>query len=399
MDTGKIQYKERNLEKKIDRLWGEKEMLVIKGPRQAGKTTLLRHLQEKYGGTYYTLEDEEVLRSFNSNPELLVDSQVKFIDEVQLSPFAGRRLKFLYDKFEGEVKFVVSGSGAFDLKREVGASLVGRAFFLSLLPLSFEEFVKWKSPLSWRILAENKKRLFDFIQGKGEIEPMGGWEALRELALQYMVWGGYPAVVLTKDREMKKERLKNIVELTVERDLVRLFSFQDIGRMKKVVKTLSSRIGRLLKMSDLEVDFKTAEKYIGVLEYSQIISLLEPFHRNERTALRKARKVYFCDLGFRNALLNNFSDIETRENAGFLIENFVFRQLCYDFPLKYWRTTNKTEVDFVIEEPLVAIEVKFGKAKALRGIKSFMDKYGAKGIVMCEEFKKAPLPRYPFWLM
>ncbi len=395
----KLGYKERAIEKKISKLWNEKEIIIIKGPRQAGKTTLMKHLKKKYGGTYYSLEDEDVLRTFNTKPELLVDSDTIFIDEIQLSEFAGKKIKLLYDKFEGKVKFILSGSGAFDIKREVGASLVGRAFFLTLLPLSFEEFLKWNDEFSWRIFRENKKLFLEFIKKGKDFKPVGGWEGLREYAMEYMIWGGYPAVVLTNDKYIKKEKLRSIVDLTVERDIVRLFSIQDIGRMRKFVKTLSSLVGRLINLSNLGVDFKTAEKYIGVLEHSNIISLVEPFYKNERTALKKAKKLYFYDLGFRNAVLNNFTDIESRENSGFLIENFVLMQIIHDFEVKYWRTTSKTEIDFIIEEPFSAIEVKSTFTKKVKGLKNFIKKHGAKGIVICDRFKKDELLYYPFWLI
>ena len=389
-----MEYKERSLEKRIDKLWNEKEMIVIKGPRQAGKTTLLKHLKEKYGGSYYTLEDDDVLRLFNAKPDMLIDDDIIFFDEVQLSPIAGKQLKLLYDKYESRVKFVVSGSGAFDIKRMVGSFLVGRAFFLTLLPLSFEEFVRWKDGTAWKILVENKRQLIDFIKTGKIPDPLSS-ESLREMAYEYMVWGGYPSVVLTRDREIKKEKLKNIVELTVERDLARLFNLKDIGKIKKVSRTLSTLIGRTLKLTSLNVDFKTAEFYTAILQHSGIIALLESFHRNERTAIRKAKKLYFYDLGFRNALLNNFTDIEARENKGFLIENFVFRELIESFDLKYWRTT-KEEVDFVIEEPLTGIEVK-SSLKKPRGIMKFMEKYRCKGIVLTDEFKKNEVLYYPFW--
>ncbi len=394
-----LAYKKRALEKKIEKLWNEKEIIIIKGPRQAGKTTLMKYLNEKYGGSYYTLEDDDVLRTFDRNPELLVDNETIFIDEVQLSEFAGKKIKRLYDKFEGNVKFVMSGSGAFDIAREVGASLVGRAFFLTLLPLSFEEFLSWNDEFGFKLLNENKKNFLRFIKEGRDIFPIGGWEGLREFANEYMIWGGYPAVVLSKDREIKREKLKGIVDLTIERDLVRLFSLQDIGRMKKFVKTLSSLTGRLLNFSNLGVDFKTAEKYIGVLEHSQIISLIEPFYKNERTVLKKAKKLYFYDLGFRNAILNNFTDIESRENSGFLIENFVMRQLIENFEIRYWRTTGKTEVDFVIEAPVFGMEVKSAFTRKVRGLKSFIKKYNSKGMVLCDRFSKEEILYYPFWLI
>ncbi len=392
-----MEYKKRNLENKIDKLWKEKEMIVISGPRQSGKTTMMKHLKKKYGGKYYSLEDEDILRIFNTNPEFLIDDEVIFFDEIQLSKKAGKVLKYLYDKYAGKVKIVVSGSGAFEIEQNVGAALVGRAFFLKQLTLNFEEFVMWKDGLSWKILNKNKTNLFNYINNKDHEFIFS--EKLLELAKEYMVWGGYPAVVLSKNRELKKERLKNIVKTTIERDIARLFSLTDIEKITKVTKYLAANIGQVVQFTKLGVDYKTAEKYIAILQYSDIISLIEPYHKNEKTSIKKSKKIYFFDLGFRNATINNFTYLESRENKGFIIENFIFRELVEEFKLKYWRTRYGAEIDFIIENPLTAIEVKSTVAKRLNSLKNFMEKHNSKGIVFGNELKKGEVLFYPFWLL
>ncbi|NPA22599.1 MAG: ATP-binding protein [Candidatus Micrarchaeota archaeon] len=387
-------YLPRDIEKEIAKLWKEDQMIVIKGPRQAGKTTLLKHLQETYGGTYYTLEEDEVLRTFDNNPKLLVKDDIIYLDEVQLSPKAGKQLKFLYDTYKGKVKFVVSGSGAFDIKREVGAKLVGRAFFLTLLPLSFREFVRWKSRFSSRLLDHAYEQFLAYVH-ENKLPSLTDYPSLKELAYEYMVWGGYPAVVLSSDN--KRKILESITLLTIERDIVQLFGLREIRRIKNFVKELAASVGQILKYSSFQLDYKTVQHYLGILEYGDLIALLQPYHRNEKTAIRKSPKLFFYDFGFRNAILGNFLPVEQRENKGALIEMFVFRELVESFDLAYWRTSHGAEVDLVIKEPLLGIEIKHKRARSLTSLKSFMSKYNARGLVMADHFQPSPILHWPFY--
>lgn len=117
---------------------GRKEVIVVKGPRQSGKTTLLLHLQERFGGKYVTLEDEEMLRAFEEAPKefasRFLEEKILFIDEAQYCKDTGKRVKLIHDLFSNRLKLFLTGSGSFDIKVEVGKHLVGREVYFELLP-------------------------------------------------------------------------------------------------------------------------------------------------------------------------------------------------------------------------------------------------------------------------
>src|SRR5579875_1314406 len=164
-----MEYYPRLIEEKLENMIGRKEYLIIKGPRQAGKTTLMLHLKNKYGGHYITLEDFDILDTFERDTkafaERFLDKRLLFIDEIQYSQNAGKNLKLLYDLYSDRLKLVLSGSGSFDIKENIGKYLVGRCLYFELFPLCFEEFVLWKKKDLYKIYREAKQALIDFIMG------------------------------------------------------------------------------------------------------------------------------------------------------------------------------------------------------------------------------------------
>ena len=350
MDARKKVYRWRENEEEMERLMKRPELILIKGPRQAGKTTFMKHFQKKIGGTYYTLDNPSTLKIFEEAPEELVNNSIIYIDEIQNSPIAGRILRYLYDTYPN-VKLVVSGSGAFDKKIKATSFLVGRMKELLLLPLSFREFVHWRaSPLVARLYEDTRRRIINYIKGQGKlpskIPDIGSINILFE---EYLKYGGYPAVVL--ERENKEAKLKDIAFQTIERDILNYFDLREKKKLMDFLQLLSYHNGKIIRLSHLNVDFKTAQEYLSILEESYIISLLYPYFNNPKKELKKSRKLLFYDAGIKNV----FSPME----RGFSLEQFVFRQL---LPTKYWRTKGGAEVDFILSpkeiKEIIPLEVK-----------------------------------------
>ncbi len=346
-------YKWRALQEELEREWERREAILIKGPRQAGKTTLLKHLQEVKGGTYYTLDHPGTLRLFENAPEELVVDDILYIDEVQNSPRAGPILRYLYD--EHRVKLVISGSGAFERKIGIAAHLVGRVREHTLLPLSFEEYLRWHSDLLWRVYRKTLERVKGFIEGEEVVEVNGA--VLKASFHNYMEIGGYPQAVL----ERRKEKVVEIVKATIERDILYYFRVPR-KPMEAFFTFLSHNAGLLLNLSQAPVEFKTAKKYLELLEDAYMVKTITPYHRHPLKELRKRPKVYFYDVG----VYRLFSG-----RPGFDGEHFVFRHL---LPAHFWRSKGKAEVDFVVGEPPIPVEVK-SLGKPTPSLKAFIELY------------------------
>ena len=366
-----MEYKPRWLEGELLSLWEKKRLFVIRGPRRSGKTTLLKKLQEEKGGTYITFEHPSERAAFLAHPLEYVESYPSplFLDEIQyLGEEGAQALKLVYD--ESDVKMVVSGSGAFDIAMKLPRYLVGRAYFFDLLPLSFGEYAAWHSPLAATLYEKGHKAFLALLEGEGE--PPQPSPVLEELYRSYLVWGGYPEVVVKGKKE-----LESIVATTIDEDIIRFFGLRERRLMWQTVRRLAVLMGKLLKWSTLGVSYKTAQEYVSILESSFVVRLLPAFSTNPLVELTKAEKVYFYDNGFRNALLQFFWEGD-RPDKGELVENATFRQLLQlPYQLSYWRTKSKAEVDFILktERGPIPVEAKHGGGKMPRSLLSFIERY------------------------
>jgi len=380
-----MEYYPRKIEEKLDKWLERKEILLITGARQAGKTTLLLHLKDKLNGSYISLEDEEMKKSLELNPKQFIrrylDKKVLFVDEAQYAKDIGKVLKLLYDLYGEKLKLIVTGSGSFDIKVEVGKYLVGRAIYFELFPLSFEEFLLWEARDLHKIFIEYKRQFMDFVfSGEKISEPVFGNE-FYSLLERYIVFGGFPAVVKEEDEEIKKELLKNLVRTYVEKDVFFFLGVRHIDKFRDSISYLAFNNGSLLNISSLmsllNMDYKTADNYISILSNTYLISLVSPFYRNLTTELKKSKKLYFVDTGLRNSIINNFLPLENRNDRGMLLENFIFNELRHDFKkINYWRTAGKAEVGFIVKanDSIIPVEVK-SETKVTRGFLSFIKTY------------------------
>jgi len=408
-----MEYLPRIIEEELDKWMLRREAVIIKGPRQSGKTTMLRHLEEKFGGSYVTLEDPDELETFEKFPRSFAERRLQggflYIDEAQRSRKAGRIAKLLYDLYSERLKLVLTGSGSFDIKVEIGRWLVGRGVYFELLPLGFEEFVMWKRSDLHEIFSQRLKTLKEFLES-GE-EPSLDDPFRREfeaLLSEYVVYGGFPAVV--KEEDAKLGLLKNLVSMYVEKDVFGSFGIREVEKFRSLTKYLALSSGSILEASsacsDIGLDYRTFVSYLSILVNTYVIRLISPYHTNRINEIKKAKKVYFYDLGFRNAILGIFAPVENRTDTGAMLENFVLNELILQgYEPRYWRTTGKAEVDFVIQTALglVPIEVK-ASGTPERGFLSFIERYkpkvgvvftkGYTGVKQIEGTKVAFLPHH-----
>ncbi len=387
-----MEYYPRIIEENIERWLNRRQVTLLRGPRQSGKTTLFLHLNQKLKGKYVSLDDEELLEAFEENPRLFVerfDSKLLFIDEAQYSKKAGRIIKLISDSYP-DVKLFVTGSGSFDIKVLISKYLVGRAVSFELFPLNFQEFLLWKAKDLAKIHREWREEITEFIRGE-KIELEKAFEReFRALLEEFLIFGGFPEIVKEEDVDMKIELLKNLYRMYLEKDVFFFLRVRHLEKFREMMRYLAFSSGNILQvsslMSDLKMDYKTVDSYLSILVNSYIIRLVSPFYKNLVTEIKKSRKVYFVDPGFRNAILNNFTPLNARTDRGQILENFVLNEF-RDFEMKYWRTTSKSEVDFVllVNNEVIPIEIKsFGKIK--RSFRSFLSTYKpSRAIVFTEK--------------
>ena len=353
----------------------KKEFTILMGARQIGKSTLLKQLYEdlsqKREVVYFlNLDRKDVLEELNQNPENLFkfcplqqDKKIiVFIDEIQYLDNATSFLKLLFDEYSDKLKIVATGSSAFYIDKQFNDSLVGRKKIFQMGTLDFEEFLMFKGRND---LVEELLRLKAKQKTKSVLENLL-WGYMDE----FMNYGGYPAVVLEDNLDDKMELLKEIRDSYIKRDVLES-GVSDEGKFYRMLMLLASQSGGLLNVNEISNTLKitnaTVENYLYILQKCFHITLVKPFYNNIRKELTKMPKVYINDLGLRNVLINYFSPIEQRADKGEVLENLAFRLLSdrYDQDqIKYWRTADGNEVDFVIETSYLkgfAVEVKFSE--------------------------------------
>lgn len=358
------------------------EIVILTGPRQVGKTTAL-HQVEKYLlsqnkiSYFLNLEDPDYLKILNESPKNIfqifpIDLTVKnyiFIDEIQYLDNPTNFLKYLFDEYKGKLKLIVSGSSAFYLDKKFKDSLAGRKKLRQIYSLDLREFLRFR----------NEENLSEKDLGKLSLSESA---KLDRLYIEYVTWGGYPRVVLALSNEEKKEILRELVFSYIKKDIfeARIRHDEDVYRLLKI---LARQVGSLVNSSELANTLgvsKTAiDNYLYVLQKSFHIQLIRPFYKNLRKELTKMPKVFFTDLGIRNFLVNDFQTLFVRNDKGELLENAVFRQLVDRYgvdEIRFWRTTSKKEVDFVVESESLAYEVKTERKRVRRSkYKEFEESY------------------------
>lgn len=383
----------RDIEKTLEPYFESRQALFILGARQVGKTSLLQRLMKRFPERqtfYLDLERVSDKRVLEEGPQNFlnylefqgIDLGVKnyvFIDEIQYFEDFSKFIKILVDHHSGSVKLFLSGSSSAQIKTKFKESLVGRRYVFNLFPLTFKEFLIFKERQS---LADKLDKLFyewtsdDLRFARDE---------LISLLQEYIIFGGYPEVAKISEKDRKIRHLNEIIDAYVVKDIRSVFTVRNIDKFNHLVRFLALNFTQLFSVDSTSTEVglfrETVENYLGILEDTFILRRLRPYHRNKSTELKRTPKVFFLDNGLRNALVNNFSPLDLRNDGGGLLENHVFCQLYKNLPetqtLHFWRTTNKQEVDFIVEqgEILRPLEVKtrIGKKNHLR---LFLDAYG-----------------------
>jgi predicted AAA+ superfamily ATPase len=342
---------ERILEKQILAKINKKKAIILMGPRQVGKTTLLKSLFEKSTEIIWLNGDEPDIQSIFENisskrlEAIIGNKKMIIIDEAQRIPEIGLKMKLITDQLIN-VQLIATGSSAFELSNKLNEPLTGRKWEFKMYPISFQEMVNHHGLL-------NEIRLLP----------------------HRLIYGFYPDVVNHPGNE--KEILKQLSDSYLYKDLLMIDQIKKPSALVKLLQALALQIGSQVSYHELAqicgLDGKTIEKYMMLLEQSYIIFRLTSFSRNQRNELKKSRKVYFFDNGIRNSLIANFEQIENRTDIGALWENFLVSErvkyLAYQQKWVnnwYWRTTEQQEIDYVEEEngQLSAYEFKWNpKAK------------------------------------
>ena len=368
----------------------KKEFTVLIGPRQIGKSTMLKQLFEdlKQRGEvcyFLNLDRKNILDELNNNPEnifkicpLIEDKKIiVFIDEIQYLDDATTFLKLLYDEYSNQLKIVATGSSAFYIDKQFNDSLVGRKKIFQMGTLDFEEFLHFKG---------RNDLVNEVLQLKSKKKTKSIYEDLLWTYMdEFTNYGGYPAVVLEDNFDEKIEILSEIRDSYIKRDLLES-GVSDETKFYRMLMLLASQSGNLLNVNEiantLRITNATVENYIYVLQKCFHITLVKPFYNNLRKELTKMPKVYINDLGLRNILINYFAPIEQRADKGLVLENLYFRVLSENHEqdqIKYWRTADGNEVDFVVETQYLkgfAIEVKFNEQEAkISKYKKFITNY------------------------
>lgn len=309
----------RLIEEQILKEINKKEILIITGPRRIGKTTLLQSIRKKITkkSYYFDFTDpatEALWYSFSKEKivsileELdLLPSAVIFFDEIQYLKNAGLLLKLFYDYFP-QIKVLATGSSSFLFLQNIGDSLAGRKKVISLYPLSLEEITNIYPKNFWQFKENFSQK-----------------EKLTQILEKILVYGAYPEIFLLKSAQEKKEKLKEIVDSYLFKDLLMIEGVKKPRTIVDLAQLLAYQIGSLVNPNELAqtlgIARETVLNYIDLLEKFFIIFRTFPFQKNMRQVIKKKFKVYFYDLGIRNALIGDFSPIEKRADKGFLLEN------------------------------------------------------------------------------
>lgn len=376
----------RKIETKIlNNLKNDKVILLI-GARQVGKTTLLKTVKEslKSGTYFFTFEDPSFLSELNKHPENLFkfirksDKKIfLFLDEIQYLDDPSNFMKYIYDMYQGEIKLIATGSSAFYIDRKFKDSLAGRKKIIHVSPFCFSEFLMAKNRPDLAQVIE-AHHYFAELEKKNLLIPEK--QELKTYWDEYSIYGGYPEVVLKNDLEEKKALLKELHISLLKKDILES-RIQDEKKFYNLIRIIARQCGELLNLNELAntlgLSYTAIENYIYVLEKSFIIKTLSPFHRNIRKELTKMPKVFMFDNGYRNSLLNSFQTIPERVDAGETLENMFFSELIkLDAEnIHFWRTQDKNEVDFIIDEKW-AFEIKVNNKKfSYNKYKKFMQAY------------------------
>lgn len=355
----------RTLEHVLKERFGRGKAIVVLGPRQVGKTTLVNHCLADHEVLFLNGDDINVRRTLETAGVSVLKALIGkfrwvFIDEAQRIRDIGLVSKLIVDGFN-DVQLVISGSSALDINQALQEPLTGRKFEYHLYPIGWEEF----------------EDHVGYLEAQAQLE-------------ERLIYGMYPDVIV--NRSNAQEILKQLASSYLYKDVLALSGIRIPELLEKLLQALALQIGNEVSYNELAqllgVDKATVAKYIDLLEKTFIVFKLRSFNRNARNEIKNNRKIYFCDTGIRNAILNNFNALDLRADKGALWENFLIvermkRNAYHQRHVNsyFWRTTTGQEIDYVEEANgiLTAYEFKWKTQPKQKMPASFFTNYKAKG--------------------
>jgi predicted AAA+ superfamily ATPase len=366
----------RQLEHTFRAFLADPKAIILFGPRQVGKTTLLRQwvatLQEPV--LWWNGDEPDTRQELKNATSSFLSTQLSgykwlIIDEAQRIENIGLLIKLIYDNVPG-IKIIATGSSSFDLANRISEPLTGRKWEFEMYPFSFAELAAHYG------LREEKR-----------------------LLKHRLVYGFYPDVINNPGKEAMV--LKELSDSYLYKDILAWENIQKPAKLEKLIQALAFQVGSLVSINELSqttgLDNHTIERYISILEKSFVIFQVQPFSRNLRNEIKKSRKIYFCDNGIRNAVISQFGTFDLRQDKGALWENFLMSErrklLSYSkshAQVYFWRNHANQEIDYVEEKDgtLAAFECKWSETAKGKIPRAFIEEYepAITGIVNEKQF-------------
>jgi predicted AAA+ superfamily ATPase len=363
----------RNQESNLKALLFKGKVIILIGPRQVGKTTLIKNIANQSGLDFLFLDaDDSVTRQLISQPDTTKLKQIVgnyplvVIDEAQRINEIGLIAKIIVDQFK-DVQLILSGSSSFELTQQLNEPLTGRKFTFHLWPISWNEF-------------ENH---VGFVKSEQWLETR-------------LIYGFYPDVIVQDD--LKERIIKELADSYLFKDVLIYGNIRKPELLHQLLQALAYQCGQEVnykELSDLlKVDAKTVSQYIELLEKSFVTFKLNSFSRNLRNEIKTSKKIYFYDNGIRNSLIGNFDPLNARNDVGQLWENFLMSEkLKYNdyhqngTQMYFWRTKQQQEIDLieVNRKEIKAYEFKWNPLKKVNIPKTFANEYGAEMMTVNRE--------------
>ncbi|VVA44540.1 conserved hypothetical protein [Candidatus Roizmanbacteria bacterium] len=342
-------YIPRQLEPIVKKSLFKGKIIIIYGARQVGKTTLVKKIAKDFGKSfgYLNCDELDVLSQFQKANnsialrQMMGNNKLVIIDEAQRVRNIGIKLKLIFDNYP-EIQLLVTGSSSLDLSNEISEPLTGRCDEYWLFPLSVKEV--WQKS--------------DNISRDRDLE-------------KWLIYGSYPEIWNLESNEEKSIKIKQLAANYLYKDILKFNEIKNSETILKLLQALSLQIGSEVSFSELArtigVSKQTIASYIDLLTKVFVVFSLRPYSGNLRQALNKKRKIYFLDVGIRNAIINNQNPLAIRDDVGKLWENFIIAEkyktqlgLGYKTNLYFWRTYEGQEVDLVEDKngELIGWEIK-----------------------------------------
>ena len=340
-----------------------KKAIVVIGPRQVGKTTLIQKIVEGKKTLFLNGDDPQTrlqlaTANFQFLLQLVTDYDTIVIDEAQRIENIGVAVKMLIDAKLNK-QFILTGSSSLDLGNQINEPLTGRKWEHQLFPLSWSEV----------------KNHYLFPNAYSRLE-------------EFLIYGMYPEVVTNTD---KKKLLLQLSGSYLYQDILELVNIKKPDLLMKLLNALAIQLGSEVSYNELAkilgVDRMTVINYIDLLEKVYVVFRLHPFSTNQRNEITAKPKIYFYDNGIRNAIIGQFNPLQSRQDVGALFENFFISEKMKQLNYKgfygkthYWRNTQQAEIDFIEinEGEISAYEIKYNPNKKVNFTKSFTEKYHPK---------------------